>query len=86
MNFEEAAKKVQAFVSSMTGKPATLVKLERISENGGGWKAYVEVYEESAFIKSVGIPSKVMDRNFYEVLLNSALEVTAYARKKEIEL
>ncbi|MFN3394664.1 MAG: hypothetical protein ACK424_08915 [Candidatus Thermochlorobacter sp.] len=66
----------------MTGNTAKLVKLEKVPE---GWLGYAEVYEESAFIKSVGLPSKVMDRNIYEVKMNASLEVTAFARKTNFE-
>ncbi|MFN3386021.1 MAG: hypothetical protein ACK42Y_05480 [Candidatus Thermochlorobacter sp.] len=82
MGFEEAAKKLVSFVSAMTGNTAKLVKLEKVPE---GWLGYAEVYEESAFIKSVGLPSKVMDRNIYEVKMNASLEVTAFARKTNFE-
>lgn len=82
MGFEDAAKKLISFVSSMTGNAAKLVKLEKIPD---GWLGYAEVYEESAFIKSVGLPSKVMDRNIYEVKMNAALEVVAFARKTDFE-
>ncbi len=85
MNFEQAAKKVTDFVSTMTGSNARLIKLEKTSQDGGGWIGYAEVFEESAFIKSIGLPSRVMDRNFYEVRLNHALEVVGYARKNQIE-
>ncbi len=82
MGFEDAAKKLVDFVGSMTGGTAKLVKLEKIPE---GWLGYAEVYEESAFIKSVGLPSRVMDRNIYEVKMNPALEVIAFARKTNFE-
>ena len=46
----------------------------------GQWKAMCEVYEESSFIKSIGIDSKVMDRNTYEVFLDDSLDVVGYNR------
>jgi len=85
MTFEQAAKKVVEFVSSMTDSKAKLVKLEKTSQDGGGWIGYAEVFEESAFIKSLGLPSRVMDRNLCEVRLNHALEVIGYAKKNQIE-
>ncbi|MCS7013074.1 MAG: hypothetical protein RMI34_01290 [Chloroherpetonaceae bacterium] len=83
MNFEEAAKKVITFVGAMTGSTAKLIRLEKVSD---GWLGYAEVYEESAFIKSIGLPSRVMDRNIYEVKLNPSLEVVAFARKTDSEV
>ncbi len=85
MNFEQAAKKITDFVSAMTESKAKLVKLEKTSQDGGGWIGYAEVFEESAFIKSIGLPSRVMDRNLYEVRLNNALEVVGYAKKNQID-
>lgn len=83
MNFEEAAKKIVSFVGTMTGSTAKLVKLEKVPD---GWLGYAEVYEESAFIKSIGLPSRVMDRNIYEVKLNPSLEVVAFSRKTGSEI
>ena len=80
MNFEQAAKKVIDFAFQMTGSTAKLHKLEKSSE---GWQGFAEVYEESAFIKSIGLPSKVMDRNIYEIRLNNALEVISFAKQNE---
>lgn len=85
MNFEQAAKKITDFVGAMTESKAKIVKLEKTSQDGGGWIGYAEVFEESAFIKSIGLPSRVMDRNIYEVRLNNALDVIGYARKNQIE-
>ncbi len=55
----------------------------RIEKNGNIWETEVEVYEESAFIKSLGLPSRVPDRHIYEVKLDDDLTVHAYARKDE---
>ncbi len=85
MTFEQAAKKIVEFVSTMTDSKAKLVKLEKTLQDGGGWIGYAEVFEESAFIKSIGLPSRVMDRNLYEVRLNNALEVVGYAKKDKLE-
>lgn len=85
MTFEQAAKKIIEFVGAMTDSKAKLVKLEKTTQDGGGWIGYAEVFEESAFIKSIGLPSRVMDRNLYEVRLNNALEVVAYAKKEKME-
>ncbi len=85
MSFEQAAQKVIELVSTMTHSQAKLVKLEKTMQDGGGWIGYAEVFEESAFIKSLGLPSRVMDRNLYEVRLNNALEVIGYAKKNQID-
>lgn len=45
------------------------------------WELEAEVFEESSFIKSLGLPTRVQDRNIYAVKLNDSLEVESYARK-----
>ncbi len=45
------------------------------------WHIEAEVYEESSFLKSLGLPTKVQDRNIYEVKLNDNLEVESYERQ-----
>lgn len=42
------------------------------------WDIEIEVYEESSFIKSLGLPTRVRDRNIYIVKLNDNLEVESY--------
>ncbi len=39
------------------------------------------MYEESSFIKSLGLATKVQDRNIYAIELNDNLEVVSYSRK-----
>lgn len=45
------------------------------------WHIEAEVYEENSFLKSLGLPTKVQDRNIYEVKLNDGLEVESYERQ-----
>lgn len=45
------------------------------------WHIEAEVYEESSFLKSLGLPTKVQDRNVYEVRLSDNLEVESYERQ-----
>ncbi len=45
------------------------------------WHVEAEVYEENSFLKSLGLPTKVQDRNIYEVRLNDNLEVESYERQ-----
>ncbi|MBI5400397.1 gas vesicle protein [Candidatus Saganbacteria bacterium] len=58
------------------------VKVVKVSKADTGWECEAEVYEESSFIKSLGLPTKTQDRNFYSVKLDSALEVESYERTK----
>lgn len=45
------------------------------------WHVEVEVFEESAFMKSLGLPARAQDRNHYQVTLNGDLEVESYERQ-----
>jgi len=45
------------------------------------WHIEAEVYEENSFLKSLGLPTKVQDRNIYEVKLTDNLEVESYERQ-----
>ena len=45
------------------------------------WHIEAEVYEENSFLKSLGLPTKVQDRNIYVVKLSDSLEVESYERQ-----
>ena len=48
---------------------------------GDGWEAEAEVYEESSFMKSLGLPTRMQDRNIYLLKLDEDLEVQSYERE-----
>ncbi|MGD8779226.1 MAG: gas vesicle protein GvpO [Ignavibacteria bacterium] len=56
---------------------ANVIKAKKV---GNAWEVVAEVFEDSSFIKSLGLPSKVKDRNFYLVQMNDNLEVESYER------
>ncbi len=62
------------------------VKVIRAEKDGNGWDVDAEVYEESSFIKSLGLPTRVQDRNIYAVKLNDSLEVESYERKEQTKV
>ena len=74
-----------ALVSSCGGKKSGAAKWGddfcKAAKAGDGWESEAEVYEESSFIKSLGLSTKVQDRNIYAVKLSSALDVESYERK-----
>lgn len=59
------------------------VKVIKVAAAENGWECEAEVYEESSFIKALGLPTKTQDRNFYSVKLDAALEVLSYERIKQ---
>lgn len=62
------------------------VKVIKVTKIGDGWEAEAEVYEESSFIKSLGLPTRVRDRNIYTVKLNDNLEAESYELKGQARL
>ncbi len=78
-NMEETGNKVSDFLEKILNvKGVKIVKVVKLDD---GWETEAEVYEESSFIKSLGLPTRVQDRNIYEVKLNENLEVQSYERK-----
>jgi hypothetical protein len=78
-NIEESRIAVSEFLKkALNVKDVKVIKTAKISD---GWESEAEVYEESSFIKSLGLPTRVQDRNIYTVKLNDSLEVESYARK-----
>ena len=57
------------------------VKVIRVAKMETGWEADAEVYEESALIKALGLPTRVQDCHVYTVKMDETLEVLAYERK-----
>ena len=45
------------------------------------WHIEAEVYEENSFLKTLGLPMRVQDRNIYEVTLGDDLEIESYERQ-----
>ena len=82
MNIEKAGKTAKEFLERNLGHNARVIKMVKGEE---GWKGEAEIYEESSFIKALGLPAKVQDRNVYEVILTNDLEVVAYKQKKDTD-
>ena len=57
------------------------VKVIGIVKMDDGWEVEAEVYEESSFIKSLGLSTRVQDRNVYVIKLSDSLEVESYERQ-----
>ena len=76
---EEARKISSEFLkNTLNVKDVKVIKAGKV---GDGWEAEAEVYEESSFIKSLGLPTRMQDRNIYGVKLNDNLEVQSYERR-----
>ena len=80
-NVEEASKMVSEFLkNTLNVKDVKVIKVAKVSD---GWETEAEVYEESSFIKSLGLPTRVQDRNIYAVKLDDSLEVQLYERRSQ---
>jgi hypothetical protein len=77
-NIEKVSELVSEFLKKVLNVKE--VRVIRIAKVGDGWQSEAEVYEESSFIKSIGLPTRVRDRNIYAVKLNDRLEVESYKR------
>ena len=79
---EEARKAAGEFLKrTLNARDGKVIKVTKVSD---GWDTEVEVYEESSFIKALGLPTRVQDRNVYAVKLNNNLEVEAFERKGQL--
>ncbi len=81
MKIDQVSEAIRSFFKKTLGTDAKVIK---ITKSEDGWVGEAEIYEESSFIKSLGLPSRVQDRNTYEIKLTDTLEVTSYVRKREV--
>ena len=79
MSIDKADKTITDYLKKKLGRDAKIIRLVKTEK---GWTGDAEVFEDSAFIKSLGLSTKVQDRNIYEILLNNELEVVGYKLKK----
>lgn len=80
-NIEDVRKAVVEFLKKTIGVKD--VKVIKAAKAGDGWETEAEVYEESSFIKSLGLPTRVQDKNIYEVKLTDNLEIQSYDRREK---
>jgi hypothetical protein len=81
MGVEEVRRAITEFFKKVFGSEAKVIK---IAKSPDGWIGETEIYEESSFIKSLGLATRVQDRNIYEIKLTDNLEVISYARKEGV--
>jgi len=76
---EEAKDAVVEFLQKALDVEA--VKVIGATKVDNQWHIEAEVYEESSFLRSLGLSTRVQDRNIYEVRLNDNLDVESYERQ-----
>jgi len=72
--------KAIAFLRDMLGKEGDMVKANKTDK---GWEVEVEVVEQSEYMKRIGIPKPVYDKNVYRVILDQNFELVSYERKSQ---
>ena len=70
--------KAVEFMKEMLGKEGSVVKADKTDK---GWEVEVEVVEQSEYMKRIGIPKPVYDKNVYRVILDQNFELVSYERK-----
>jgi hypothetical protein len=70
--------KAVEFMKEMLGKEGSVVKANKTDK---GWEVEVEVVEQSEYMKRIGIPKPVYDKNVYRVILDQNFELVSYERK-----
>jgi hypothetical protein len=73
---------IKSFLEEHIGSSAQVLKVAKTDE---GWMGEAEIYEDSSFIKSLGLKTNVLDRNIYVMELTDDMEVISYGRKDEQE-
>jgi hypothetical protein len=81
MRIEQVREAIRNFFEKTLGRDAKIIKIIKSED---GWIGEAEIYEESAFIKSLGLPSRAQDRNTYEIKLTDTLEVISYGPIEEL--
>jgi len=82
MKIDEVRAIIEDFFKKTLKKSSKIIK---ITKEDDGWYGNAEIYEESSFIKSLGLATKVQDRNIYYVKLNDELDVISYGLKEDEE-
>jgi len=80
MNGIEKAKDavVEFLQKALNAKDVKIIGATKVDNE---WRVEAEVYEENSFLRSLGLPTRVQDRNNYMVKLNDNLEVESYERQ-----
>jgi hypothetical protein len=78
-DIETVSKTVTEFLQRVHG--ADSVRVVAVSKTADVWDVEAEVFEESTFLKALGLPSRIKDKNLYRVRLNDAMEVESYERQ-----
>lgn len=69
-----------AFLKEMLDKEGDIIKA---TKSDIGWEVEIEVVEQSEYMKRIGIPKPVYDKNVYRVILDQNFDLVSYERKSQ---
>ena len=72
--------KAVAFLRDILGKEGDIIKADKTDK---GWEVEIEVVEQSEYMKRIGIPKPVYDKNVYRVILDQNFDLVSYERKSQ---
>lgn len=78
-DIEIVSKTVTEFLQRVLGVDS--LRVVAVNKTADVWDVEAEVFEESTFLKSLGLPSRIKDKNLYRVRLNGVMEVESYERQ-----
>ena len=80
MEITKVRKAVNDFIKASLSAQFTITGLKKEGKN---WAATAEVYEDSAFIQTIGKKTGAKDKNLYSFLLDDNLEIVAFEKTNE---
>ncbi len=72
--------KAVEFIKEIIGKEGNIVKAAKTES---GWEVEIEVIEQSEYMKKIGIPKPVYDKNVYCVILDQNFDLVSYERRAQ---
>ena len=70
--------KATSVIKEILNKEGEVIKA---TKTDSGWEIEYEVVEQSEYMKKIGIPKPVYDKNIYSVLLDHNFNLLSYERK-----
>ena len=80
INIVVAKETIKSFLEEHIGSAAQVLKVAKTDK---GWMGKAAIYEDSSFIKSLGLKTNVQDRNIYVVELADNMEVISFGLSEE---
>lgn len=76
----EGPAKAVEMIKEMLGIEGSITKATKSDD---GWEVEIEVVERSEYMKRIGIPKPVYDKNIYRVILDRNFGLVSYERRSQ---